>query len=63
MKKRTTKHKVGRCPSCGKRAVLGRCTFKGGGIYKIDHCRRCCDAPVVLGWKPSAAPPRARKTA
>jgi hypothetical protein len=46
---------IGLCKGCSRRAVLGRCTFKGGRIDKMDHCRQCCDAPEVLKWKPSLA--------
>jgi len=54
--KKTTKtsHQIGKCPACGRRVVLGRCKFKGGGVDKMDHCRRCCWAPVVNGWKAQA---------
>lgn len=59
MKTTKRKSKVGLCKGCKRRVVLGRCTFKGGGINKMDHCRRCCDAPDVLGWKPQPAATKA----
>ncbi len=58
--KPSKKLKLGRCPSCKQKKVLGRCTFKGGGIDKIDHCRGCCDAPEVLKWKALPANSQAR---
>jgi hypothetical protein len=53
--KAATKGQVGKCPGCGRRDVLGRCTFKGGGVDQISHCRKCCDAPAVLQWKATPA--------
>lgn len=59
-----TSNLVGTCKSCGMRRVLGRCSFKGGGVDKMNHCRRCCDSPVVLRWAPQQArAARALKTA